>query len=641
MSTDTFSQSKIKAFRRCRKIYDYKYNQGLTRRTAPATLSRGVTFHEMLDAPVMGKDWREPLEKYRQEYQGLWSDETENYSSPEELESLYLRYHKHWANDGLDYRGLSEIPIETTHRGIKFKGIIDKLPRDQMGRVWLMDHKCLHSDHLVHTLRGMIRMGDLKLDDHVVSSSGEFIPIDDICHQTLPGYEIRLKGGKSFRATAEHRWPALVGTRSGRVSYRIIDTQSMMDYPVVYLLPSPPIRGLSPREYGIHPYVLGALLGDGSFTQGVRFCCPESELLGEVVKHLKGTSIKKISPPGKADSYYLSGLRGKVRRLGLNGSRSWEKHIPPEYLMGDESQRWDLLCGLMDTDGSVYKGSSYLYITTSRRLLQDVQNLIQGLGGITLVRSPKSNKYQGGKDGRTSYQVKFTLPERFGPPFRLTRKFLQAGATKKVRFGTNLRVQSVRPIGDIPVTDITVGSEDHLFSCEGVLTHNTHKILPDEDARFSDIQTVLYYWALREEGEQVDGVMWDYIRTKPPAVPETLKSGGLSKRANIDTDYDTYLGEIQRLGLNPADYQDILTKLKQGKKVFFQRVKLPTPSETLVNSVVNDFFNTAEQILEATTFERNMTRDCKSCSYYQLCSAEIRGLDSEFIKRQLFTIRTE
>ena len=310
MSADTFSQSKIKAFRRCRKIYDYKYNQGLTRRTAPATLSRGVTFHEMLDAPVMGKDWREPLERYRQEYQGLWSDETENYSSPEELESLYLRYHKHWANDGLDYRGLSEIPIETTHRGIKFKGIIDKLPSDQMGRIWLMDHK-------------------------------------------------------------------------------------------------------------------------------------------------------------------------------------------------------------------------------------------------------------------------------------------------------------------------------------------THKILPDEDARFSDIQTVLYYWALREEGEQVDGVMWDYIRTKPPAVPETLKSGGLSKRANIDTDYDTYLGEIQRLGLNPADYQDILTKLKQGKKVFFQRVKLPTPSETLVSSVVNDFFDTAEQILEAKSFERNMTRDCKSCSYYQLCSAEVRGLDSEFIKRQLFTVRSD
>lgn len=641
MSADTFSQSKIKAFRRCRKIYDYKYNQGLTRRTAPATLSRGVTFHEMLDAPVMGKDWREPLEKYRQEYQGLWSDETENYSSPEELESLYLRYHKHWANDGLDYRGLSEIPIETTYRGIKFKGIIDKLPRDQMGRVWLMDHKCLHSDHRVHTPQGMVRMGDLTLDDKVVSSRGEFIPIKEICHQTLPGYEIRLKGNKTFWATAEHRWPALVGTRPGRVKYQIIDTQSMMNYPVVYLLPAPGILGWKPLKYEIHPYVLGALLGDGSFTQGVRFCCPEAELLGQVVQHLNGNSITKISPPGKAESYYISGIRRGIQKLGLLGKRSWEKHIPPGYLRGDTAQRWDLLCGLMDTDGTVYKNSTFLYVTTSKTLADDVQNLIQGLGGITLIRSPKFNKYHGGKEGRPSYQIKFTLPPELGVPFRLTRKALMVGGTKQRRFGSNLRVISVAPVGDIPVTDITVDSEDHLFSCEGVLTHNTHKILPDEDARFSDIQTVLYYWALREEGEQVDGVMWDYIRTKPPAVPETLKSGGLSKRANIDTDYDTYLGEIQRLGLNPADYQDILTKLKQGKKVFFQRVKLPTPSESLVSSVVNDFFNTAEQILEATTFERNMTRDCKSCSYYQLCSAEVRGLDSEFIKKQLFTVRAD
>jgi len=310
MSADTFSQSKVKAFRRCAKSYDYKYNQGLTRRTAPATLSRGVTFHAMLDAPVMGKDWREPLNQYAEDFKGLWSDEAENYSSPEELENLYLRYQKHWANDGLDYQGRSEIVIENSHRGIKFKGIVDKLPRDREGRVWLMDHK-------------------------------------------------------------------------------------------------------------------------------------------------------------------------------------------------------------------------------------------------------------------------------------------------------------------------------------------THKILPDEDARFSDIQTVLYYWALKETGEQVDGVLWDYIRTKPPAVPETLKSGGLSKRANIDTDYDTYLGEINRLGLNPKDYQDILDKLKRGGKAFFQRVKLPAPNERLVTSVVSDFFNTAEKIQESKTFERNMTRDCKSCSYYQLCSAEVRGLDTDFLKKQLFTVRAE
>lgn len=641
MSADTFSQSKIKAFRRCRKIYDYKYNQGLTRRTAPATLSRGVTLHEMLDAPVMGLDWREPLEKYRKEYQGLWSDETDNYSSPEDLESIYLRYQKHWANDGLNYRGLSEIPVETTHRGIKFKGIIDKLPEDQMGRVWLMDHKCLHSDHRVHTPRGKIRMGDLSLNDQVISSSGVPIGIEEICHQVLPGFEIRLKGGKVFQATAEHRWPALIGTRPGRVKYQIIDTQSLMKYPVVYLLPAPPIRGMEDREYSLHPYVLGALLGDGSFTQGVRFCCPEPELLGLVTRYLPGTKITKISSEEKADSYYLGGLRRKIRELGLSGKRSWEKHIPQEYLIGGLSQRWDLLCGLMDTDGTVYKQSTYLYVTTSKALSEDVQDLVQSLGGITMVRSPKSNKYQGGKGGRRSYQVKFTLPPEMGAPFKLSRKALASSGTRRVRFGTNLRVLSVTPIGDIPVTDITVKSEDHLFSCEGVLTHNTHKILPDEDARFSDIQTVLYYWALREKGEKVDGILWDYIRTKPPAVPETLKSGGLSKRANIDTDYDTYLAEIQRNGLNPADYQDILTKLKAGKKAFFLRVKLPTPNENLVSSVVNDFFDTAEQILEAKSFERNMTRDCKSCSYYQLCSAEVRGLDAEFIKKQLFTVRAD
>jgi hypothetical protein len=151
---------------------------------------------------------------------------------------------------------------------------------------------------------------------------------------------------------------------------------------------------------------------------------------------------------------------------------------------------------------------------------------------------------------------------------------------------------------------------------------------------------VLYYWALKELGQKCDGVLWDYIRTKPPAVPELLKAGGLSKRKNIDTDEATYLKAILENGLNPDDYSDMLQLVRNTKKSsFFKRVYLPNPSVGMVKEVVADFFDTAEEIQNAKKFPRNMTKDCRSCSYYQICSLEIRGLDSDLVRKQMFNVK--
>ena len=635
-----YSQSKVKAYRKCPKNYDYKYRQGLERRTKPATLMRGVTFHEMLDARVLGKDPMEPLKQYTEQYNSLFNDQKELYSSPEEMLSLYNRYVKFWEHDGLDYQGITELEIQAEYKGKKFKGIIDKIPKDSLGRTFICDHKCLDSEHWVHTSQGKVQLKHLTTDDLVLSSSGKWIKVLEVVHQTLPGFEISLKGGKKFKATAEHRWPILGGTHH-KLKPTLTDTQSLLSFEKAYLLPSPPLQ-LPPQDFSLHPYVVGCLIGDGCLGQGTRFCCPEEELLNKFSSFLpSGSQITKVSSENKASSYYISGLRNEIKKLGLLGKRSWEKSIPPEYQLGSFDQRMELLRGLMDTDGTVYKGSGYLYITTSESLSQEVVELVTGLGGTVLIRSPKSNHYQGGKQGRKSYQVKFHFPDEHPIPFHLTRK-VEKVVSRGVFFGSDLKVLSVIPVGDLLVTDITVDSEDHLFSCEGVLTHNTHKVLPDEDARFSDIQTVLYYWAARENGTVTDGVMWDYIRTKPPAVPEVLVKGGLSQRANIDSDYDTYMNRILELGLNPEPYRGILQKLKSN--VFFKRVYLPKPSEQLIKSVVGDFFQTVEEIEsaeEANRFPRNMTKECKLCSHYPICSEEVRGIDSSFTKKQLFTIRAK
>jgi PD-(D/E)XK nuclease superfamily len=169
-----------------------------------------------------------------------------------------------------------------------------------------------------------------------------------------------------------------------------------------------------------------------------------------------------------------------------------------------------------------------------------------------------------------------------------------------------------------------------------ILDHKTHRVIPTEEQRFQDYQILMYIWAWNRENpnDQIDGVMWDYIRTKPPRIPEALKSGELSQAKNIDTDWYTYTKELTRLRLDPKPYQQFLKDLKgRSGDRFYLRVKLPAPSKVMVEQVVKDFRETSIIMNGLDVYPRTMTRDCSWCEFYRLCNAELRGLDAAFIQK--------
>jgi hypothetical protein len=172
-----------------------------------------------------------------------------------------------------------------------------------------------------------------------------------------------------------------------------------------------------------------------------------------------------------------------------------------------------------------------------------------------------------------------------------------------------------------------------------IVDHKSHKNFPDEGQRMADIQLVLYVWAWNRwcPEKQVSGIIWDYIRTKPPTIPHLLKNGELSK-AKIDTDYSTYIRAIKENSLDPADYKDVLDGLKKQSSPFFERVALPNPSKALIDSVVADAHDTATiiQRLGKVLKTRHLSRDCGWCEFNALCQAEIRGLDVDFIRKSQY-----
>ena len=171
-----------------------------------------------------------------------------------------------------------------------------------------------------------------------------------------------------------------------------------------------------------------------------------------------------------------------------------------------------------------------------------------------------------------------------------------------------------------------------------IVDHKFVQNIPSGEDRFSELQLLLYVWAWGNKYPDIpiDGVLWDYSRSKAPAKPELLKSGQLTQRKNIDTDAFTYMRAIAENNLNPNDYTEVLKNLQGREDTFHERVFLPKPTDAMVNEVVEDFLATAADIQIARKKGARCARsmspfNCSTCEFRSVCEAEVRGHDTDFV----------
>jgi hypothetical protein len=176
-----------------------------------------------------------------------------------------------------------------------------------------------------------------------------------------------------------------------------------------------------------------------------------------------------------------------------------------------------------------------------------------------------------------------------------------------------------------------------------LMDHKSHRVIPNEDQRFTDLQKVFYIWAWNEinPSQAVTGFIWDYIRTKAPSVPALIREGkALQQRKDIDTDYWTYLSEIKKHKFDVSEYMEFLAMLKKKPDTRFIRVPMPKPNNAIIQGVLADLKATALEIHTSKSKDRNMTRMCPSdCDFYELCRAEISGQDADFVRKTQYEER--
>jgi PD-(D/E)XK nuclease superfamily len=175
------------------------------------------------------------------------------------------------------------------------------------------------------------------------------------------------------------------------------------------------------------------------------------------------------------------------------------------------------------------------------------------------------------------------------------------------------------------------------------------RTVPIADERMMSPQAPMYTWAMRENGYDLRGFVFNYGRSKAPVIPRILRDGTITLRQRLDTDYATYLTLIKEQHGSAwrewatTYYIDKLRDLKGREKLYFDRQRIPVEPER-VERALDEFLATIADIKSRNKVAppRSYFYNCKfGCEYHDLCVGEFTGLDIEPLVKAKFQFEGE
>lgn len=266
--------------------------------------------------------------------------------------------------------------------------------------------KALRMDEKILTPNGWVLNKDIKVGDEVASIDGEKSIVLGVYPQGMKDiYKMTFTDGRVAFSSGDHLWEVGASTfKSGNRILTTLQIKEMQENTSAFhnRMYVPMFCGKfgEKKNFIIHPYILGVLIGDGCLSRGATFCNDDKFVLGKMRSLCKMPIVKQSSDEGdKCPTYRISyGHNQKMtniyhkelRQLGLLNHLAKDKFIPECYLNCCYEQRLELLNGLMDTDGEVDKYGGIHYSTVSERLANDVVYLCRSLGYRCSMFSHKS-----------------------------------------------------------------------------------------------------------------------------------------------------------------------------------------------------------------------------------------------------------
>ena len=360
--------------------------------------------------------------------------------------------------------------------GLQTSDLIIVAADTSMGKALPLDANILLPDG------SWIKNKDIKVGQKVASVDGEESVVTGVFYQGVkPMYRITFSDGREVVSCKDHLWEIECSAFKDRK--RIINTSQVYEYQnnsVAFKnrMRTPHFKGEfgTERDFVIHPYILGVLLGDGCLTRNATFCNPEKFIVEKVQGfipkccdvHLINSRLSRTSSYGiVTPKGELNPVVNELKRLGLSGKTSENKFIPLDYLKSSREQRIHLLQGLMDTDGYASKQTDCSFSSKSERLANDVRYLAHSLGFRASIFKKKA--MYNGNDYGFSYNVIISGLNK-NTLFTLPRKKERVVEPKRPYNCIN----KVEYVGEMECQCISVSHPRALYVTDGfIVTHNT------------------------------------------------------------------------------------------------------------------------------------------------------------------------
>lgn len=178
-------------------------------------------------------------------------------------------------------------------------------------------------------------------------------------------------------------------------------------------------------------------------------------------------------------------------------------------------------------------------------------------------------------------------------------------------------------------------------------------------------QPLFYIYALRRMGYDIKGVMYNFIRSKPPTVPGRIRGGiELEQNKQRDTTLECYVREIRQLHNIPEDGGSLPGKMQMLygaylEHLWFERRSsynarlIIEPSAKAMNRFTETLPSIVRQMLRVADGRALPTHannfNCISCPFFEPCTAYLAGddavavgmLESAYSPREQWHIREE
>lgn len=187
-------------------------------------------------------------------------------------------------------------------------------------------------------------------------------------------------------------------------------------------------------------------------------------------------------------------------------------------------------------------------------------------------------------------------------------------------------------------TMVLVGKVDAIVEIGGKQYIVEHKTFSSAPMSLSDawinVQTSIYAFILNKMyGYNIQGVLWDMIKSEPYASPNILKSGAYGKQS----------GKVTLLSFDKDPGPEVIEQVKENHLNFLNRFITP-----IVPSAVSMFMKETKELARFLYYKKEkvmdikrLSRDCGWCAFKDICQAELTGGDTEYIKSILYRKRGE